>query len=993
MGRFSVRGLGLVFLCLVITSTDAAAQSAISGLARDTTGAVMPGVTVEATSPVLIEKVRSVTTDDQGRYTIVDLRPGTYSVTFTLTGFNTYRQEALELPANFTATVNAEMRVGALEESVTVTGAAPVVDVQNVQRSQVLNREILDAVPSARNYSGLAALMPGVRMSNTDVGGNQQVEQIYMTVNGSRQTDVTLQVDGLKLNSIMGDGQIQAYYSDAAQSEITYQTSGITAETSGGGVRINMIPRDGGNTYSGSAFVGGTRGNWQSNNVTEELRTRGLGLTQGSKVDLIQDINVGLGGPLMKDRLWFFGSYRRIATDAIIAASYWADNRPDRRAEEQAVQNQMVRLTWQINQKSKLSAYHDRYPKYKRHEAIGGWITEWATASGRRDQEHALYATGQAKFTSTVTNKLLLEAGYSMNNEYLFIGYQPGIQKNRGADNWFTTIGKEDLATLQAWDGRNFPAIGIDPKSNYITTNLSYVTGSHALKAGFQWGFGDYVLEYDINSDLVQRYRSGVPDSVRVYATPIRANEYLNRDLGIFVQDAWTLKRMTINAGVRFESFNARIKPQFSTAGRFAPERTFNQVEDLPNWLDVAPRVGVSYDLFGNARTAIKATVGRYMAGQALGFPQRYNPLQLGAGDTRFWRDVDLIPGTDVPSGRVLPTNGDNIAQDNEIGVSNNVNFGRPVFTWQPDDNIKRENDIEYTTQLQHEVVRGLSANIGYYRRTTHNQRLSQNTKFTPNDYRIVDVVSPLDGMVIPIYNIDPSKRGLVGGIDVNSTDSNLRRRTYNGVQLGFNARVAGAQFFGGWTIDRVIDVRCDAIESNQARYAGTAAIPAGNQTQPDFHWCDQSQLDMPFLHELKFAGSYTLPWWGIQTNLAFQSYNGAPLFTRWNIGPATRYAADCVGPCRPGELVVPNLTLANYVVDLVAPGQQYYPRLNQMDLGIRKIFKIGKYQVSGQFDLFNINNSSFVKNQNITFGSAAYGTPLDILNPRTLRVAAQMRF
>jgi hypothetical protein len=993
MAQFLVRKLGLALLCLVVTSTDALAQSTISGLVRDASGAVMPGVTVEAASPVLIEKVRSVTTDDQGRYTIVDLRPGTYTVTFTLTGFNTYRQEALELPASFTATVNAEMRVGSLEESVTVTGAAPVVDVQNVQRAQVLNREILDAVPSARNYSGLAALMPGVRMSNTDVGGNQQVEQIYMTVNGSRQTDVTLQVDGLKLNSIMGDGQIQAYYSDAAQAEITYQTSGITAETSGGGVRINMVPKDGGNTFSGSGFFGGTRGSWQSSNVNQRLRTTGLGLTQGSKVDLIQDINGAFGGPIVKDRLWFLGSYRRIATDAIIAASYWADGRPDRRAEEQAVQNQMLRLTWQINQKSKLSAYHDRYPKYKRHEAIGSWITEWATASGRRDQEHALYATGQAKFTSTITNKLLLEAGYSMNNEYLFIGYQPGRQKQRGTADWFTTIGKEDLGTQRVWDGRNFPAIGIDPKSNYITTNLSYVTGSHAFKAGFQWGFGDYVLEYDINGDLVQIYRSGVPELVRVYATPIRANEYLNRDLGMFVQDAWTLKRMTINAGVRFESFNARIKPQTSIAGRFAPERTFNQVEDLPNWLDVAPRLGVSYDLFGNARTALKATVGRYMAGQALGFPQRYNPLQLGAGDTRTWTDVDVIPGTSTPSGLVLPTNGDGVAQNNEIGPTNNRNLGLPVFTWRPDENIRREYDIEYTAQLQHEVVRGFSANIGYYRRTTHNPRLSVNSGFTRDDYRVVNVVSPLDGQIIPIYNIDPSKRGLVGGIDRNSTDSNLRRRTYNGVQLGFNARVAGAQFFGGWTIDRVVDVRCDAIESNQSRYGGTANIGAGNQPQPDFHWCDQSKLDMPFLHELKFAGSYTLPWYGIQTNVAFQSYNGAPLFTRWVIGQNTRYAANCTGPCRPGELVVPNLTPASYVVDLVAPGQKFYPRQNQMDLGIRKIFRFGKYQVSGQFDLFNINNSSFVKNQNITFGSAAFKTPLDILNPRTLRLAAQVRF
>ena len=176
------------------------------------------------------------------------------------------------------------------------------------------------------------------------------------------------------------------------------------------------------------------------------------------------------------------------------------------------------------------------------------------------------------------------------------------------------------------------------------------------------------------------------------------------------------------------------------------------------------------------------------------------------------------------------------------------------------------------------------------------------------------------------------------------------------------------------------------------ARYAGTAAIAANNFPQPDFHWCDQSKLDLPFLHEFKLAGSYTLPWYGIQANVALQSYNGQPLFTRWNISPTTRYAANCVGPCRPGELVIPNQTLATYTLDLVAPGQQYYERQNQLDMGFRKIFRFGRYQLSGQVDFFNIVNSSYVKSQNITIGTSL-GQPLDILQPRTMRLAAQLRF
>src|SRR5262245_9267243 len=462
------------------------------------------------------------------------------------------------------------------------------------------------------------------------------------------------------------------------------------------------------------------------------------------------------------------------------------------------MQIQYVRLTWQIDQKNKFSVYHDRYPKFKGHEVIVGSIAEWDTAAGRRDPFHALYYTGQAKWTSSISSKLLFEAGYSTNVEYLFIGYQPGVQKERGTPEWFNTIGKSDLLNLRAYDGRITPANGIDPKANTISSMMSYVTGSHALKAGFNWVFGDYVLEYDINGDLVQLYRNGVPDSVRVYNTPVRANEYLNGNLGMFVQDAWTVKRMTLNMGARFERFVGQIKDQYASQGRFAPERTFNQVTGLPSWFDVSPRLGVSYDLFGNARTAVKATFGKYMAGQTTSFPARYNPLQIQS-DTRTWRDL----------------NGDNLAQDNEIGASNNAAFGLPVQTIRPDPDIKREYDLEYTAQVQHEVVRGLSVNFGYFRRGTHDQRLTENLGWSPSDYTIVNVVSPLDGSIIPAYNLDATKRGNVNRLDVNSTDSDLRRRTYNGLQTGFNARVRGVNLFGGWTMDRIVDVRCDAIESN----------------------------------------------------------------------------------------------------------------------------------------------------------------------------------
>ena len=162
-------------------------------------------------------------------------------------------------------------------------------------------------------------------------------------------------------------------------------------------------------------------------------------------------------------------------------------------------------------------------------------------------------------------------------------------------------------------------------------------------------------------------------------------------------------------------------------------------------------------------------------------------------------------------------------------------------------------------------------------------------------------------------------------------------------------------------------------------------------QPKSDYHFCDQSQLDIPFQQEFKAAGSYTLPY-GVQANVAFQSYPGAQLPTRWSIGRTTRYAADCKGPCTPGALVIPNMTATTYVVDLVAPGQSYYERQNQFDIGFRKLFRFKNVQYSGQVDIFSATNSSYVQTQNTTYGSSL-GQPTKILQPRLLRLAIQARF
>ncbi len=268
MGIGRIIGGTVAILAVSLLPATAHAQSTLTGVVKDTSGAVMPGVTVEASSPVLIEKTRSVVTDETGGYRIVDLRPGIYTLTFTLEGFSQVKREGLELPSNFTMTVNADLKVGALEETLTVTGSSPIVDVQSTTKSQVLNRDALDAIPTGRTIQGMGQLITGVSLNQPDIGGSKAMQQTYMSAHGAGSSQTTVQVDGLIVNGIDVDGAVQSYFNSSMSQEMVYTTSGASADVAGGGVRLNMIPRDGGNKPSGSLFLGDQRKSFQSNNVT-----------------------------------------------------------------------------------------------------------------------------------------------------------------------------------------------------------------------------------------------------------------------------------------------------------------------------------------------------------------------------------------------------------------------------------------------------------------------------------------------------------------------------------------------------------------------------------------------------------------------------------------------------------------------------------------------------------------------------------------------------
>src|SRR5437764_1576076 len=283
------------------------AQVALAGTVKDASGAVLPGVTVEAASPALIEKTRSAVSDATGQYRIENLRPGTYTVTFTLSGFSTLKREGVELSGSGVITINADLKVGGVAETITVTGATPVVDVQSTKTAVTLDNETMRNLPAVRSYSYVLTAVPGIQSNITDV--NTGPVFAIFPVHGGRGVESRLTVEGMNISNPPGGNQPPNYTADIGNAtEVTMTTSGGLGESETAGLTMNIVPKQGGNTLSGLFFVSGFSKGMQSNNFTDELKARGP--TQPTPVYHVYDVNGSVGGPIMKNKLWYYVSVR-----------------------------------------------------------------------------------------------------------------------------------------------------------------------------------------------------------------------------------------------------------------------------------------------------------------------------------------------------------------------------------------------------------------------------------------------------------------------------------------------------------------------------------------------------------------------------------------------------------------------------------------------------------------------------------------------------------
>ena len=822
-------------------------QATLAGIARDASGAILPGVTVEAASPVLIEKVRTATTDDTGRYTIPDLRPGQYTVTFTLPGFRTIVREGVEVSGTAVVTINADLAVGGVEETITVTGDTPVVDLQSTTRQAVMDQEIVSAIPSSRTPFTVGVLIPGVRkgaFTGQDVGGSVVQEVASLEANGGRTSDQRMMVNGVALSSgIAGGWGGGAVPNATGTAEFAIDVSGVDAQAATGGVRINFIPRDGGNRFSGTIAANYATGDWASDNFTgTDVQERGLAVPGTIKAN--GDFNPGFGGPINRDTLWFFLSGRSLFADNYVASTYFNlnANKLDRfdylPSTDQAILHQeqtiyQARLTWQATTKHKFGVTFDQENFCACTTGIGpGFGGAVTSPEAGNDRRFPLQRFVTVDWSTPVSNRLLIEAS-GIHRVERWGGMEPQVGKLGNIDHLEPgMISVNDSLNPVTGTGLTYRAATTYNNSwnwnIHYRAAVSYITGSHTFKVGFNNAYLHHEnTTYSAPATPYSySFTSMVPNAITYRIVPRTVEVNVDRDMGFFVQDKWTTGRWTLSGALRLDSFKNSFPPQ-AISGTFFGRNlnvSYPEIENL-SWNDITPRMGATYDLFGNGKTALKVTLNKYLEGlgtTGIGGAQvsdAPNPILRVANQTtqRTWADANrnFVPDCDL----------NNFAINGECGLVDNQNFGTDIPGTSYDPDLmqgwgKRAFNWEFTTSVQQEIIPRMSVEVQYARRWYGNIRVMDDLAATPASYSPVTITAPADsrlpnggGYTLTGMGLSPTAAAPSYFVTL-SNNYGKQTEHFDGVNITLNARLQnGLLVQGGLGTGRRSRNDCEVVD------------------------------------------------------------------------------------------------------------------------------------------------------------------------------------
>jgi hypothetical protein len=1000
-------------VCIALLPSLASAQASLAGTVRDASGAVLPGVTVEASSPALIERTRTAVTDGTGQYRITELRPGTYALTFTLPGFTTVQREGVAVAGVAVIAIDVEMRVGGVQETITVTGETPIVDVQSTRRQAVIDSEVINTLPASRGYGNLLMAIPSVQVNLLNSATDPTMQ--FFTVHGGRSNEGRVQIDGMNVGSAFNGGGVSSFAYDTANvEEVQVAVSGGLGEADIGGPALNIIPRTGGNQFRGTVFSSHA-GEWsQGSNLDDRLRS--FGITENPALIKSWDTSFSMGGPIMRDRLWFFSTARTFGNHTDNAGLYgnrnmgdptkWTWERDDNLKSRSTNDKKVgaARLTAQVTPRNKIGVYYDY-----QHNCGGSTLT--LSAEGCRQRGDDWVGLGnffgisspesgtiwddreviqQATWSSTVTSRLLLEAGYSS-----FISRWGGQDPGGALIDFIPVTEQTGIYGRTNWTYRGLDnRRGNDQKSNVWRASASYVTGAHAIKIGTQ---GAYQIHMDFGytgtNQLTYRFNNQVPNQFTMRIGP-RSTSNRTTFHGIYAQDQWTMNRVTVQGALRYErawSWAPEGENGILAASRFnSAPIMFDRTESVRGYNDISPRVGVAYDVFGNGKTALKVNIGHYLtnANNEGNFTINNPVSSLQTSTNRNWTDANsnYVPDCVLmnPAAQDLRASGGDFCgawtqlafgdRTNLTEVNPAVLEGWGVRPW----------DWKFGVAIQQELLPRISAEVSYNRRWFGNFFYTDNRARGPEDYDTVTITAPGHpelpgggGYPVTFLVVRPENFNRTDNYYTFASDYGKDTRYWHGVDVTFNARTTwGLTLQGGTVTGRGVRDNCE-ITAKLPETVGSSQV-------------DACHVAESWLTTFRGLASYRLPRVDVLVSAIMRSQAATTPANGVAMNGNSLSANYLVSTAQIQQLIGRPLAggAQNATVNLLNPGELYQDRLNAVDIRFAKILRFGTRRADIGIDLYNLFNGNTATGYDQGFGSdgSTWLTPTAVLNPRFVR-------
>ena len=1027
----------LPFVVLLLP-VPAFAQASLTGTVRDPSGAVLPGVTVEAASPALIEKVRAAVTDDTGQYRIIDLRPGTYKLTFTLPGFNTVVREDIQLSGTQVVTIPVEMRLGGVQETITVTGETPVVDVQSARREVVLDSETIQTIPAARAAGSLLNATPGLFVDNNGVALSPTMT--FFNARSSAQVNSTfvagegrMMVNGYTVAAARSGGVSSYVYDTPNADEVAVTVGGGLGESDIGGPVMNIVPRSGGNEFRGSAFFN-LAGEWsRGNNLDEEIQALNPNLRENPGIVHAHDASASFGGPIMRDRIWFYGSYRALSTETAVEGIRananagdptrwdWAGS-PINARQVQDRQMLIGRLTAQLGDHR--VRFNSEYQKrcegtplrvetegcHNRGEdwiGLGNNVTPIqspeSTSTAARGYFDVPFYLNQGTWTMVASPRVLLEAGYTAFRYNPIFGQPPpdgitNLVPVTEQSNAFAPVANYTYRGLQTWGW----AVG---KTDGWQATASYVTGAHNVKVGYQGSRLDQLDQTIANeTGIAYRFNAGVPNAVS-YWLPDMGRRTITNLHGIFAQDTWTRGRLTLQGALRWDRATsyAPVEGNGTTQTSFLSPTviTIERTPGVNAYNDISPRVGVAYDLFGTGKTALKFNMGRYLAFAANDPPY----TSTNPGFTIIREVLNRQWNASVAAGG----NGDYVVDcvltnpqangECAAAVGPAVNFGRTGATQEVNPAVLngwgvRPHDWQYTWTVQQELLPRIAVEFSYAHRSFHGffvtDDLNRREGGVASYYETYTLMAPDDerlagggGYPVTVYVPTAAANNVAPRLYLTkeSDFGEERKSVWNGFDVTLNARLGGginAQI--GTTTGRALVDTCATAPNFNNVQTQVAAGLTQTTVGPDTRGCRNEE---PWQTTWRGVGSYTIPKIDVLVSGTLRSQPemqiaGAALPTYWGAPSAQWQVPNSVIAAALGHLP-PGASATGFTqIQLADNEHRVYTnqRRTQVDLRFAKILRFGRTRTDVGVDINNVFNTNYGTAFNTTYTYGADNEP-----------------